>query len=1125
MTHEELVGGVHSGRVSEYCPDTGQGLVRNERIFRLLGEDVHYCGSQFPNAKQVGDLITFRVVYDRDGRPQASEPLRAVDDARLSRSPTAAEGAHHASHDDCMASRRGPSPSPVGMTAKELMRVEHDGVIKEFHEDRGYGFVSNEHIYKVCGHDVFFFKGQFPVNTPGTSVRFFTELDSACRPRVRDIQELDLRIDGTNLEHPMTLEECLDSVHSGVITDFDPKLARGFVRNRRIHRLFGKDVLFHSGQFGGRGVGDIVRFGVELDLDGRPRARDPTEVLRDRTSLAAGVSSLTDSPRACSREVLEGQVEHMTMESMTMERHTGVIYQFSSARGYGFVRNPLIHRLCGRDIFIAASQVGRCKVGDEVSFMVELTHDGLPRACDVRSLNSDCAGHEPLTVETMLAREHQGTIVEYNEIRGFGFVYNRHVFRLCGKDVFFRRGDFPGRGTGDAVTFRVSLDAAGRPCVEGTAGQVDPEVPLSPAGAVAAEPLSVEVLLAGVHDGCVREYHRDKAYGFVTSRQVYALLGKDLFFRGDPREAYVPGEPVRFSVSVGRSGRLQACILPSRESLAEALPNRDDTPAATTVAAAPQPGCAQPAAPVASMSREELTEKEFCGKIVEFHPERGHGFARNDDIHRLTGHDVFLSRSQLAGLSVGDRVLIQVELRLDGRPRAKNVRQLEVRQLMAGVNKDPTLSASKPSGSLLPCNGTDCPRVTDLAAGPSLLSRAPTALKLLAPNGLAAAIIGRRGAGIAELQRTTGAFVALTARGSSYPGTDCRVLTVIAETEADLNEVLQRMIDFISGLLEGRERARVTFSSGQTHRKVKIQAILPMPALNNIIGEEGTGWSQLCDATGAIAKVEHAVQGTGPVEEQVISLMGDVSSLRAGIAWVSHRVQFSSKEPWFPQWALSGHNPANRNAADGTSIGGPCSSGKGIAMHTKAEHPEDGVVDKQANEFHVVLGCDFGPMGLRFQAGCQPEVEAIRGEVSGFWEQDHGLRVGDRLLRVNGRAIEGRNPQEVLQELARRPVLLTFTRSRQGQRSSSRKKENIGNGRGPNAGLGWIGDSWHSSDSSCEGWTGRWGKHWHAGGWSWSQWSGQESHYSQPPATWWRQPSSNGRADSSLGSSCEEPWS
>jgi len=339
-----------------------------------------------------------------------------------------------------------------------------------------------------------------------------------------------------------------------------------------------------------------------------------------------------------------------------------------------------------------------------------------------------------------------------------------------------------------------------------------------------------------------------------------------------------------------------------------------------------------------------------------------------------------------------------------------------------GVGAGSQLQASKCRAQSMP------PRGASFSEPPaSNMRRIKAAMKLLVPDGLTAALIGRKGVGIAELQHKSGAKLSFTTRGRWYPGTSSRVMTAVAGTESSLRELLELSITAMVTHIESNNS--VPSMSSLPLEKVKgchlqIQILVPTFALKDLFSEDGDGL-QLCNEMDCIATLGRECVGDGSAEEQVLTLKGGAAALRRSVIWVSQRLHLSSSRPWFDEWVSCNHALASpltdvRLSRDGESVA--------LASHSAAPEAKKG-----NGEFNVVLGSDFGPLGLRFQAGDCPAIESIHDDARLFWEERHDLQIGDCLLRVNGRLVAGRSPKDVLHELSQRPVLLTFCRMLDGE--------------------------------------------------------------------------------------------
>jgi len=173
----------------------------------------------------------------------------------------------------------------------------------------------------------------------------------------------------------------------------------------------------------------------------------------------------------------------------------------------------------------------------------------------------------------------------------------------------------------------------------------------------------------------------------------------------------------------------------------------------------------------------------------------------------------------------------------------------------------------------------------------------PCVLKFLAPEALAAAIIGKGGAVIAAMRQSCQVNIALTERGEVYPQTDCRVMTVSAQTEQSLNDASMQVISKLAELAKGS-----TSDAIGTEEELKLRTLVPRAAVGSIMGKGGAGIKQLRETSGAKIKIGETT-GSSPGSEQLISLAGTEQALESVMTEVNRQVQLVSGEPWFQGWA------------------------------------------------------------------------------------------------------------------------------------------------------------------------------------------------------------------------------
>mmetsp|Transcript_87946 Transcript_87946/g.244038 ORF Transcript_87946/g.244038 Transcript_87946/m.244038 type:complete len:375 (-) Transcript_87946:107-1231(-) len=184
----------------------------------------------------------------------------------------------------------------------------------------------------------------------------------------------------------------------------------------------------------------------------------------------------------------------------------------------------------------------------------------------------------------------------------------------------------------------------------------------------------------------------------------------------------------------------------------------------------------------------------------------------------------------------------------------------------------------------------------------------PCALKFLAPEALAAAVIGKKGAAIAAMRQSTQAKIALTEHNDLYPGTECRVLTAQANTEQALTEVTTSIIAKLAESVESSPSEQLG-SPGE----LKLRTLMPRAAVGGLIGKGGAVIKQLRDSSGAKISVGEAA-GAQPGGDQAVSMVGSQEALESVMAEVNRNVQALSGEAWFQTWAATTATTAGTSA-------------------------------------------------------------------------------------------------------------------------------------------------------------------------------------------------------------------
>lgn len=148
--------------------------------------------------------------------------------------------------------------------------------------------------------------------------------------------------------------------------------------------------------------------------------------------------------------------------SETGEVFQGSVKAFSEEKGWGHIVCKQTRELYGRDIFFMRSALrgGRIAAGDQVSFGVTMGIKG-PQASHVTSMEKGTDWGSQVTS----GRSFEGTIMHFNEEKGWGFIQCEDTRNMFGKDIFVHKREFEASmlGNSELVTFTVELTRDGRP--------------------------------------------------------------------------------------------------------------------------------------------------------------------------------------------------------------------------------------------------------------------------------------------------------------------------------------------------------------------------------------------------------------------------------------------------------------------------------------------------------------------------------------------------------------------------------------------------------------------------------------------------------------------------------------
>lgn len=446
-------------------------------------------------------------------------------------------------------------------------------------------------------------------------------------------------------------------VHQGTIKFFDEGKGYGFIRCPEASEQYGGDVFIHHKQLNGLCVGDHVQFRIQVNARGKPQALE----LRACDPLMRTIMDAFEQHAASNKddsEMLAGSSNAVKVTFGNADDasflHQGTIKFVDSTKGFGFIRCEEAYSVYGSDVFATQSQINGFCVGDHVRFSVRVNKRGQPQAADLcacgpplpmqdllgAAMGDGAPPHEHVSCASSNLIAHQGTVKFIDNDKGYGFLSCQTLFNIYGSDVFASQKQITGFAVGDHVSFVVKVNKKGQP-------QATDLSPCRPPIEHAIDADMIEeddpVTLAGT----IKSFDGDHGYGFISSRQVHARYGRDVFLHSKQIKQFRPGVHVTFSVKINSQGHPQAYGLKEAPKTVAWLACSEDEPPSTD-------------------------REEYVGEIKSFNSSHGYGFIDCSALREKYGRDVFIHQSQVDGLGVGDRVTFHVQVKR-GQPQACDV--------------------------------------------------------------------------------------------------------------------------------------------------------------------------------------------------------------------------------------------------------------------------------------------------------------------------------------------------------------------------------------------------------------------------------------------------------------------
>lgn len=324
------------GKIMNFNQSKGFGFINSEEATADFGKDTFLSDKEIGQF-QVGDIVSFTIVVNKDNKPQA----------RLVQGPNG----DLALGGPLLAS---PPPPPAHLQQQMLMPKQAVwGPPQPPPQAHVVGLAPARHAFDhTAGPPQ---KARRLQEVPQVPVPPPAVLPAGARGGCGDLSSGPCQV--------------------GTIASFFPDKCYGFISCDAIQQQFGKDVFLSNMEIGHFKVGDTVSFNVVVK-GGKPQARN----LKPNFGEVAPPNAAFSVAGAGGRPMLVPQQQAAMAGAGEDGRYVGVITNFNAEKRYGFIQCEEVTQLYGKDTFLSDQEIGQCDVGSQISFRVVVNNKGQPQA-------------------------------------------------------------------------------------------------------------------------------------------------------------------------------------------------------------------------------------------------------------------------------------------------------------------------------------------------------------------------------------------------------------------------------------------------------------------------------------------------------------------------------------------------------------------------------------------------------------------------------------------------------------------------------------------------------------------------------------------------------------------------
>jgi len=333
----------------------------------------------------------------------------------------------------------------------------YEGTVKSYNPEKGWGHIECAETFEHYGKDVFMLKSQFrnasAVNK-GQRVTFGLT-DNGRGPEAMDIQVSNSTggFSGGMMSTPGAGQ------FVGTIKSFNPTSGWGHITCPQTEQIYGKDIFFMKSNLPGGAIakGATVSFTVVQGLKG-PEANK----IEPMGGCGGGMQQQPQFGGMVPNPIMPvaGQQWNgggaMQAPGGSSPIYYGTIKSFNEEKGWGHISCQQTQAMYGRDMFVLRSSLNGAAItaGDTVQFIVGQGQKGI-EAQQVRVMGTAATS----------GQVYMGTMKNWNQEKGWGFISCNDTHQLYGKDIFLHK-NVTGAHTpsaGETVQFSVQISDQGRP--------------------------------------------------------------------------------------------------------------------------------------------------------------------------------------------------------------------------------------------------------------------------------------------------------------------------------------------------------------------------------------------------------------------------------------------------------------------------------------------------------------------------------------------------------------------------------------------------------------------------------------------------------------------------------------